>query len=69
MATKAELQEQAKAQGVKFNSKTTKAELEDKLSQGPAIVDAGGKASEPTAETDNVETVKVNENENGEATN
>lgn len=69
MATKAELQEQAKSQGVDFTSKTTKAELEQLLSSDATTDTAGGQKSEPTAETDGVETVKVNENENGEATN
>lgn len=70
MATKQELQEQAKAKGVEFNSKTTKAELEAAVNgSDETTVTAGGQESQPTAETQEVDSVKVNENESGEATN
>lgn len=72
MATRDELYKEAKAKGLDVKSNAKKAELEEALNSGADSAtheDAGGKKSEPVAETDNVETVKVNDNEGGEATN
>lgn len=67
MAKKAELLEEAKRRNLDVNSKTTVAELEALL--GDETTQAGGSESASTAERNNIDKVKVNDNENGEATN
>lgn len=77
MATKAELLEQAQEQGLDVNSRTTKAELESKLGQdGENTADEQPQENTPaeggeqtSGETQEVDTVEVNDNTDGEATN
>ena len=61
MPSKAELQEEAKNRGIEFNSNATKAELEQLLD--------GSSSNELSGDTQDVEQVQVNQNDEGEATN